>query len=118
MICESCGSEMQSSIEGSTLTWACPNCGNAVARTYIEPIRADATTYSLELADKGEPSKEAIRAVAGIAGCNYLAAKRLIEGGDGVLLSGNALNVKDAALKLSDVGLAYAVSPEFPYEIG
>lgn len=118
MICDNCGMEMQSSIEGSTLTWACPSCGNAVARTYIEPIRADATAYSLELAGKGEASRGAIRVVAGIAGCNFLAAKRLIEEGTGDLLHGNALGIRDAARALDGVGLPYSISPAFPYGIG
>lgn len=116
MICETCGAEMQKTVEGSTLTWACPSCGDAVARTYIEPIREDATIYSLSIKGTGATAKNAIRTVAEIASCNYLTAKRLIEDG-GVLLEDSAVKMRDAARKLEAVGMAYVISPDYPYAI-
>lgn len=116
MICETCGAEMRKTVEGSTLTWVCPSCGDAVARTYIEPIREDATVYSLSIEGARLASKDSIRAVAKIAGCNYLAAKRLVEDG-GSLLDGNAIDTREAARRLEAVGLPYAIAPDFPYAI-
>ena len=117
MICENCSAEMQRSIEGSTLMWSCPSCGDAMARTYIEPIREDTTSYTLALDGEAKASKDTVRVVAGIAGCNYLTAKRLIEAGGGSLMRGQALRIRDAARELRAVSLPYAIDPDFPYEI-
>ena len=108
---------MQKTVEGSTLLWSCPSCGDAVARTYIEPIREDATVYALALDGEAKASKDAVRVVAGIAGCNYLAAKRLIEAGGGTLMRGQALRIRDAVRELRSVSLPYVIDPDFPHEI-
>ncbi|WP_417118841.1 hypothetical protein [Olsenella phocaeensis] len=117
MKCDNCGTEMEKSIDGSTLTWTCPNCGDALARTYIDPIRTDETVYELSIEEGAANSKESIRAVADIAACNYLGAKRMIEAAPTVLLAAKAEDIKCAALQLEGLGLPYSISPTFPYSI-
>lgn len=115
MNCEKCGSEMEIQLKGSCLGVVCPNCGWGIASTYIDPLRADWTDYTIRLNADGKASVDAIKAVSKLSGCNYLKAKDVIENTGGAILSGKATEIADAKNLLDSLGLNYETTPPFPY---
>jgi len=72
MSCPECGSSLKSEVIGSTLVISCAKCGWSVARTYIEPIREDETTYILCLESGNSADKPTLSCLSRVMGCNYL----------------------------------------------
>lgn len=63
------------------------------------------------------PSIAQIKAVASVAHCNSLDAKRFLISGGKILQKTQALPVKEALLKLRECGVSCNVTPEFPYSV-
>lgn len=117
MTCPKCGGQLTSKISGSSQTVICTQCGWSVATTYIEPIRADQTVYSLVLDMGNTIDKVTLSAVSRVAGCNYLRAKKMVEASPVIVAKGPALEIQHRARILADAGVSYSISPDFPYDI-
>jgi len=116
MKCEKCGSEMNYFREKMSCGWLCPNCGFGVATTYIDPITEDETTYTISLQPVDAPSVNAIKTVAHLCGCNFIAARNFLTSGEAIL-EDNAASIRNAATVLLENHVAYTISPDFPYSI-
>jgi hypothetical protein len=83
----------------------CPKCGWGWATSFIEPIAEDAVDYTVILLAENVPTKETIKTVAGIAGINYLQARRMIKTAPQKLFVGKAMSVKSVltALEASSI---------------
>lgn len=115
MSCPECGSSLKSEVIGSTLVVSCAKCGWSVARTYIEPIREDATIYSLYLESGNSADKTTLSCLSKIMGCNFLQAKRVIDVDRPLLFSGNAIEVRERRDQLKEAKVTYSIEPDFPY---
>lgn len=117
-VCSHCGiGTLHESVEGSTLTITCDHCGYSIARTKMNPIYEDRTAYSLYLAKGNTTSKDSLRAVSRVAGCNYLAAKKLFATDNPLIFAGKAPEVLEKIRLLHDAGVRTRVEPEFPYPL-
>ena len=114
-MCPKCGAEVEETISGSSLTLTCSDCGWRVARSWTEPINEDETVYTLRLITGNKASKETLSAVSKIAGCNFLAAKDLIENPCKPLLKCKAPAMKKHVEALSEADVNFAIIPDFPY---
>lgn len=115
MTCPECGSDTISKIEGSTLLIKCSCCDWAVATTYIDPINADTTMYTISLCSGNSPTKELLKTVSSITGLNYIAAKKLIMNPGSSLFQGKAPETKKIADALTEAGGHYKIKPDFKY---
>ena len=115
MSCPECGSSLKSEVIGSTLVISCAECGWSVARTHIEPIREDETTYNLYLESGNSADKTTLSCLSKIMGCNFLQAKRVLDGDRALLFSGNAMEVRERRDQLEEAKAAYSIEPDFPY---
>lgn len=114
-ICEKCGAEMLPIDPHKPVGMKCPKCGWGWATTYIEPIKEDATDYTILLLAGNAPSKESIKTIAGIAGISFLQAKKMIENAPTSLFVGKAVKVKEIIATLEDSAINYQVEPKYPY---
>lgn len=112
IICEKCGAEMCKVDEGCTVGMKCPGCGWGWVTTH--PAVSDRETYSIFL-EVCEQSAAQIKLIASVANCNYSAAKKLIASAPVAVFSGSAIAVKDARNKLEAAGIAYSITPAFPW---
>lgn len=115
IICEKCGAEMLSIDQYKPVGMKCPKCGWGWATTFIEPIKEDTTDYTVILCSDNVPSKESIKAIAGIAGINFLQAKKMIENAPTRLFVGKAVTVKEVIAILNASAISYQVEPKFPH---
>lgn len=114
-ICEKCGAQMLPIDPHKPVGMKCPKCGWGWATTYIEPIKEDSTDYTVILLADNVPSKESIKTIAGIAGINFIQAKRMIENAPTNLFVGKAVTVKEVITELDVSAINYQVEPKFPY---
>ena len=115
MSCPECGSSLKSEVIGSALVVSCAKCGWSVARTYIEPIREDEATYSLYLESGNSADKTTLSCLSKIMGCNYLQAKRAVDGNRSLLFSGNVIEIRERRDQLDEAKVMYSIEPDFPY---
>lgn len=113
-ICEKCGAEMKPIHEALAIGMECPNCGWGWVSTYIEPINLDDSVYHVILI-AGDSSLTSIKTVSEVAGCNYIEAKKMIEGAPVEIFRGKALYVKAIKEKIEATSLVFKIEPEFPY---
>lgn len=84
--------------------------------TYVDPICADQTEYSIILLEGNEPSVEIVRAVNQVSHRNLLKSKELIMNAPLVIFVGDALEVHDM-IEILDAGFVeYKIEPDYPYE--
>lgn len=115
-LCPKCGTRLEGFIEGSSMGSRCPECGWGVVRTYAPPILEDEREYTIVVIPGCRATQKALRAVSGIAMCNYLAAKRLMQGAPSVLFAGRAVEVLARKNDLERAGVPIEVHPDFPYD--
>lgn len=115
-VCSKCGGEVKYYQRGSCQGYHCIKCGWGAVTTYIEPIRADNTIYTLSIGKIAEPNIEQIRIVSDLIGMNYVKTKKcLIEGT--ASLKGHADEIKNDAKLLKLVEVEFSIDPQFPYDI-
>ena len=115
IICEKCGHEMSYFIEGSTCGTTCKNCGWGCVTSYIEPIRLDTTEYKLTISPIENPSADSLRFISQLLMCNYLKAKEKLH--SEIVLTNNAVKVKEIAAELTKHKIKFTIAPDFPYSI-
>lgn len=115
MICDKCGTEMRFEQDGHSVCWVCDNCGEAVATTYFEPFETDLTVYHVLLSTPFETTRDLLKLISGIANCNYIEAKKMIEKAPVEVFCGKAVEVKAVKEKLETASIHFKIEPAFPY---
>ncbi len=115
-ICPACGAELEGFIEGSCMGQRCPTCGRAVVATYLPPIQLVEREYAITLLPGCPPTKDSLKAVSRLMMCNYLAARRMIQGAPTTLYSGRASEILEHKRALEEAGVSIAITPDFPYD--
>lgn len=115
MICEKCGAEMRFEQDSHSICWVCDNCGDAVASTYFEPYETDFTDYRVLLSTPFKATTSLLKLISGIANCNYVEAKKMIEKAPVEIYCGKAVEVKAIKEKLEAANIMFFVEPKFPY---
>ena len=113
--CEVCGGEVEFRREGSTQGLYCKNCDWALVTTYIPKIDLDETIYRIRITESDFHDENQVRAVATISGVNFIAARKLLQEKNPIVLEGEASKVKQAKQRLIDAGLRFEIFPEFNY---
>ena len=117
VICEKCGAEMVPLDPSRPIGMECPNCDWGWATTYIEPILADDTKYLIFLEWGNTLEDEVIKAVAKVAVCNFLQAKKLLEEAPVKIAEGKARYVEPLIEMLEKAAVKYHIEPEWPYGV-
>lgn len=115
MRCNKCNNEMKRYIEGSSLILRCPNCGYSVATTYMDPINADETIYSVIVNGKNEISIDNVKLISQIMNSNYITARNSLIAGPFKVSEGRATSILSVKKQLDDRGINYVITPEFKY---
>lgn len=113
--CPECGGQLVNTVEGSTLIVSCKNCNWSVATTYISPIDADETLYSIALTKNNEMTVDQLKLISKMIGGNFLNAKRAINDSSVIITKAKAKTVAEARKKMDAVGLKYQITPAFPH---
>lgn len=115
MSCPACGGSLKSEVIGSSVVVSCKKCGWSVATSYIEPIHEDEAVYNLFLEGGNSAEKSTLSCLSKVMGCNFLQAKKMIDGGRCLLFSGNAVEVRAKRDQLIEGKIAYSIEPDLPY---
>ena len=115
MICDKCGGEMRYKKEGHSISWICDICGDAVASSFFEPYETDTTDYHILISASNKTDIGTLKIVAGVANCNYIEAKKLIEKAPVEVFHGQAVEVKAIKEKFEATSIDFKIEPEFPY---
>lgn len=114
-LCEKCGGVMELRRAGSTQGLYCTQCDWAVVTTLFEEIRRDKKQYEVRITQGDVHNNEQVRAVASVAGVNFLAAIKILGESGSLVYTGRAVNVLQVKKGLESVGLRCVVSPDFVY---
>ncbi len=115
-ICEKCGNLMEVRSEGSTQGLFCPNCGWSVVTTNIQEIKRDNISYEVIITTGDYQNEHHIKAVAQVAGVNFLTARKLLEAQSSFMVyKGIATEVIEVQSILKVAGLVYEIYPQFPW---
>lgn len=127
IICEKCGSIMESHDQEHTASMICPKCGWGWAATYNKPIDVDWTDYAVFLQPGNSVDTANIKLIASVCSVNYLEARRILQSDTEVCVFtanndvsaefSKAGKVKHIATLLSKNGMKYRIRPDFPYEV-
>ncbi len=115
VLCDKCGAEMIPVDSERPVGMKCPKCGWGWVTSYIDPIKEDETIYEISLEEGNQVTKDNIRLVSEISDVNFLEAKRLLENAPKSFISGKAVDINDAVIRLKDAGIIFTVTPEYPY---
>ena len=116
IMCEKCGAEMQPHYQGNTCGMLCPKCGWGCVTTYISPITADDTLYTVTF-DKPEKTTAAmIRLYAKLVEINFAQSQKNLEEGS-ARFSALAADIQKHIAEIHAVGLLFHITPNFPYDI-
>lgn len=118
IVCEQCGSLMESRREGMSAGLYCTNCDWSVVTTYSPPILLDETLYKISILNGDAHNKQHIKTVAQIVNVNFLAARKLLQQQSPlIVLIGIAKEVVKVQEVLSMAGLVYEIIPNFPWQL-
>ena len=113
--CPQCGGALDHVIDGSTLILSCENCDWSVATTYVSPIDADETLYSISLLSDNDITVEKLKVISHIIGGNFLKAKAILNNSGAILTEIDARTAMEAKEKLDAAQLKYKITPDFPH---
>ena len=116
MICEKCGNEMNVVKQELSCSCICPKCNWGWATSCIDPIKADNILYSVSIEKTDISDMGAVKVISKAKNCNFLEAKTFLLQG-GIVLQALAPEIKAVCEKLTNLGINYTITPEFPYEI-
>jgi hypothetical protein len=114
--CEKCGGRLEVRRSGSAQGLFCTQCDWSVVTTYIPAIEQDTAEYEVRLTNGDYKSEQHIKAVATVAGLNFLEARKLLkEQRDSVIFKGSAPKVMEIQNVLKPAGLSYRINPPYPW---
>jgi hypothetical protein len=115
--CYYCGDKAEGRIEGSCQGAYCPRCGiSLVATSYFLPIREDRTCYHIQLRHADARNLRHIRTLARLTHRNYLQTRDLIDESWPLIAQAFAPEILDAKKALDAAGIAYTITPPYPYD--
>ena len=77
------------------------------------PIELDSNKYIIRIIAGKEYEKSLLKGAAQVCGCNALEAKKILENTGFEFAPMDALDARALKHKLDEIGIDYAVSPEF-----
>lgn len=113
MKCKKCNSELIEYRIGDTTEYICPICDEAPATQIDNLIEFDSNKYIIKIIAGKEYEKSLLKEVARVCACNVLEAKKILENTGFEFLPMDALDARALKHKLDDIGVNYAISPEF-----
>lgn len=113
--CPECGASATENISGSSAVISCTKCDWSVARSWTEPINEDETEYELSLLEDNECTKEKLSAVSKVAGCGFVAARKLMGDPCGPIVKCLAVEMKRNVEILGSARVRFSITPDFPY---
>jgi len=113
--CERCGGRLEARQEGLTEGLFCTKCDWAVVTTHYPEIRLDRTSYEVRAVGGDHRSTEHVKAVANVAGTNFVAARKLLQESRPVVFRGTAKEVVEARSVLKDAGVGCHITPDFEW---
>ena len=117
ILCAKCGGAMLPAVEESVQGLKCSKCGEwGYLTSYIPKLQADSTSYSISLQAGNTPTSQALKALASVAQCNFLQAKRLLQESEQVIFTGNAEATLQATTILMEAGIKHIITPDFKYQ--
>ena len=117
ILCEKCGGAMLPAVEDSVQGLKCSNCGSwGYLTSYIPEIQADSTNYSICLQSGSPSTLQAIKSLASVARCNFFQAKKLIQGSEQIIFTGNGEKTLQAITVLTEAGIKHIITPTFKYK--
>ena len=127
IICDKCGAEMIPNDQERTTGMLCPKCGWGWVTTRQDPIATDDTDYSIFIKPNNPAVPDTIKLIADIVGVNFLQAKKILSSEKDELIYKarnesastmyKAQRVRAVAKRLKEAGIAFTITPDFPYEI-
>ena len=115
-ICPKCGGALEARREGSTEGLFCTKCDWSVVTTYLPDVLCDTTSYQVIVTSGDFKLELHLKAVAQLAGVNFLAARKLLQGpGEFVVFTGPAHQVTSARDVLMAADLRFKIEPPFPW---
>lgn len=115
-VCEKCGRSVEFRRDGSTQGVFCTKCEWSVVTTYLPEILRDTTSYEVSVTSGDDRNDQHLKVVAQLAGVNFLAARKLLQGSSGFLVfAGSATKTAEVRDMLKLAGLAYEIKPPFPW---
>lgn len=111
--CEKCGGVMEARQEGSTQGLYCTKCDWSVVTTHIPEIKLDTTMYEVRISHGDYRNDQHVKAVAHVAGVNFLVARKLLQDTQPIVFNGEAVDVVRVREILVAVGMTCIISPEF-----
>ena len=93
----------------------CPSCGFGIVSTYIPPMVADETKYTVSLCQDPTPKHDVLRLLMSRLHLGVLDARTRITQSDVAILEGSAVDAFHLRAELDESGLDYRIEPDFPY---
>lgn len=112
--CPWCHCRTESFCEDSVMGIRCTNCEWCIVTTYIEPIRADITLYTLSIDKIDNADLDQLRTVSKLLGVNYLEARKLLQNGDAKLVD-QAVEIQKYKMLLNSKNITFNIYPDFQY---
>lgn len=112
--CPWCHCRTESFCEDSVMGIRCTNCEWCIVTTYIEPIRADTTLYTLSIDKIDNADLDQLRTVSKLLGVNYLEARKLLQNGDAKLVD-QAVEIQKYKMLLNSKNITFNIYPDFQY---
>lgn len=112
-----CGGRLEGRQEGSCQGLYCKACDTwAVVTTYFPPIFHDPETYLLEVVSGDFRNEQHLRAIAVLMNVNFLAARKMLQSGETMIVKGNVREIQPARDSLTAVeGLIFRITPDFSW---
>jgi hypothetical protein len=89
--------------------------GNIPLYSEYVNFKADTTEYKLTISPLENPSADSLRFISQLLMCNYLKAKEKLH--SEIMLTNNAVKVKEIAVELTKHKIKFTITPDFPYSI-
>ena len=113
--CEKCGSPIEVFREGRTQGLRCTRCNWSVVTTYTPPIQLDLTIYEIRISKGDYQDERQVKAIAHLAGVNFLNARKLLLETNPIVFKGDALHVASVRDALAAVNIEISIEPKFPW---
>jgi DNA-directed RNA polymerase subunit RPC12/RpoP len=111
--CPECGVPTEVLEEGRTSGMRCPNCGWSVVTTNFLPIEQDATIYEISINFGNYCDQRQIKLISQLTGCNFLQARKILQGVEATVYKGKAPQVLVIKQELIAANLSVTIKPEF-----
>ena len=113
MKCKKCNNELIEYKIGDKTEYICPLCDEAPATQIDNLIEFDSNKYIVKIVAGKIYEKTLLKGVARVCACNTLEAKKILDNTGYEFAPMDALDTRALKHKLDDIGVDYAISPEF-----